>query len=78
MAATICRPKEGQDAAKVAGNFQFNCGKGKKSFVAICDLTADPVEGGKRWLDVKQAKWKQHGKNQGIEGKFGFIVCSKK
>jgi hypothetical protein len=77
-AAILCSPKEGQDPAKNAGSFEFNCGKGKQSFVAACDITTDPVETGNRWLYVKSARWKQHGKNQGIEGKFGFIVCSKK
>lgn len=77
-AAINCKPKAGQDPGKSAANFEFHCGKGIKSFSAVCDVTSDPLEGGKGWVDVKAAKWMQHGDKQGIEGKFGFIVCSKK
>lgn len=78
IAANLCRPMGGQDPSTDAKRFEFNCGKGKKSFVAVCDVTTDPIETGKGWLDVKSARWKQRGKNLGIEGEFGFIVCSKK
>lgn len=78
MAAVNCHQKKGQDLAMNATEMQFICGKGKQSFIAICDVTTDPIEAGKGWLDIKEAHWTRHGNNQGIEGKFGFISCSRK
>jgi hypothetical protein len=66
--------RSADDAAKSV----FSCGKKENSFLAECDLTTDPIETGHGWLKIKKANWVTHGKNKGIKGPFGFIVCKVK
>lgn len=56
---------------------KYLCGDGKKKFLAYCDLNVDPLEFNQSKLEIVQAKWAKHGKAEGIEGSFGFIVCKK-
>lgn len=77
FASTKCYRKSSLKTPDKAASVKFLCGKGKKRFSALCDLTIDPVEFGKGWVDVEKAKWVEHAENAGIEGKFGFIVCKK-
>lgn len=57
---------------------KFVCGEGKRKFLAYCDLAVDPLEFNQSKLEIQQAQWAKHAKNEGIEGSFGFISCKKR
>jgi hypothetical protein len=76
-AQAICQRELKKGATPDWSKIIFVCSEGGSSFRAQCDLTTDPLESGKPWVDVRGAQWKKHGANEGIEGSFGFIVCKK-
>jgi|GEM_PF-6357914 len=76
-APTICLRSSDSQGSEV----EFTCEGPTARFLALCDLSQDPLEFGSAVLNISQGRWVQYGENEGLaftqgEGS-GFIVCRK-
>jgi hypothetical protein len=73
----LCQKNSDSQGSEV----EFTCQNSQLKFVALCDLSQDPLEFGSASLDIRQGRWVQYGENEGLafskgDGS-GFIVCRK-
>ena len=75
--AILCRKSSDSQGSEV----EFSCQSSLVKFVALCDLSQDPLEFGSASLDITQGRWVQYGENEGLAftkgNGSGFIVCRK-